>query len=72
MTTMTTYTMSGGPRAEIGLAAATYLGLGLAALRDNDPVRAVEAFASIEAASWAAILDRFPNLPTLLRMGADR
>ncbi len=54
------------PRAEIGLSAAAYLGLGLAALRDGDTVRAVECLASIDSASWSAILDRFPHLSDLI------
>jgi hypothetical protein len=60
----TTAALRTGP--EIGLSGATYLGLGLAALRAGDQVRAVEAFASIDSAAWSAILDRFPHLANLI------
>jgi hypothetical protein len=53
-------------RHSIGLAAAAYLELGLAALRDGNQVRAVGCFASIDDSSWAAICARFPTLATLI------
>jgi hypothetical protein len=56
---------------EIGLSAATYLGLGLQALRDGNIPRAVECFASIDARPWQAIVIRFPGLPDLLERGVD-
>ena len=51
---------------EISLAAATYLELGLEALRDGDTVRAVGCLASIDARSWNGVVARFPQLPALL------
>jgi hypothetical protein len=54
-------------RPGIGLAAATWLELGLGALRDGDKVRAVGAFASIGDTEWHAILDRFPHLGDLIQ-----
>jgi hypothetical protein len=53
-------------RHSIGLAAASYLELGLAALRDGNQVRAVGCFASIDDSSWAAICARFPALSELI------
>lgn len=54
-------------RPEIGLAAATFLQLGLEALRDGDEVRAIGALASIDAVSWEAVLVRFPTLSDLVQ-----
>lgn len=54
------------PAPEIGLTGATYLQLGLEALRDGDMVRAIGALASIDAEAWDAISDRFPGLSELI------
>lgn len=53
----------------IGLAAATWLELGLEALRDGNIPRAAGCLASIDAVSWDGLLIRFPTLPDLLKTG---
>lgn len=53
-------------RPEIGLAAAAHLELGLLALESGQLPAAVGSLASIDAAAWSAILDRFPALPDLI------
>jgi hypothetical protein len=56
-----------GRRAEIGLSAAAYLEMGLAAMREGDTVRAIAALASIDADAWEAISVRFPHLDDLIQ-----
>lgn len=48
----------------IDLAAATYLGLALAAQEAGDTARVVECLASIDEDSWTALEKRFPGFPS--------
>jgi hypothetical protein len=49
--------------ADIGLAAAAHLEIGLEALERGNVPAAVGALAAIDAEAWAAICARFPVLP---------
>lgn len=51
---------------DVGLAAATYLEMGLTALGEGNVPRAVGCLAAIDGKSWEAIVIRFPDLPARL------
>jgi len=53
-------------RLDIGLAAAAHLEVALIELERGHLPGAVGSLAAIDADAWAAILDRFPNLPDLI------
>ena len=55
------------PRPGIGLAAAGLLEVGLASLEAGHLPAAIGSLAAIDSDAWSAIVDRFPNLPTLIQ-----